>query len=105
MEALAVYDVTRPRGVAGYATAARLSLAPCHHAARGLLIIPDVAWQESTSLCHVELAEAGDRAAVRIDPFGPPDSEAQAALQAEARDVARFEGRTLATAPAQAMIR
>lgn len=45
------------------------------------------------------------RIAVRIDPFGPLDSDARAALQAEAQDVARFEGRTLAAAPPEAMIR
>jgi hypothetical protein len=33
--------------------------------------------------------------AIRVDPFDPLDSEARAALRAEAEDVARFEGRTL----------
>jgi len=37
----------------------------------------------------------GDRIAVRIDPFEPFDPEAMAALQGEAEDVARFEGRKL----------
>jgi len=38
----------------------------------------------------------GDRLAVRMDPFQPIDPEAEAALRAEAEDVARFEGRKLA---------
>jgi hypothetical protein len=38
----------------------------------------------------------GDRVAVRMVAFRPLDSEAAAALQAEAEDVARFEGRVLA---------
>ena len=38
----------------------------------------------------------GDRVAVRIEPFEPFDAEVRAALQAEAEDVARFEGRRLA---------
>ena len=37
----------------------------------------------------------GDRVAVRIEPFEPLEPCAQAALIAEAEDVARFEGRTL----------
>jgi hypothetical protein len=36
-----------------------------------------------------------DHVAVRIDPFRPLGDEARAALQAEAADIARFEGRTL----------
>jgi uncharacterized protein YcaQ len=42
------------------------------------------------------LRRQGDRVAVRIDPFRPLDSEPAATLQAEAEDVARFEGRVLA---------
>ena len=38
----------------------------------------------------------GDRVAVRIEPFEPFDADVQAALQIEAEDVARFEGRRLA---------
>ena len=38
----------------------------------------------------------GDRVAVRIDPFRAFEPEVESALQAEAEDVARFEGRTLA---------
>jgi hypothetical protein len=38
----------------------------------------------------------GDRIAVRIDRFEPLEPWAEAALAAEAKDVARFEGRTLA---------
>jgi hypothetical protein len=42
------------------------------------------------------LRRQGDRVAVRIDPFRPLDSEPAATLQADAEDVARFEGRVLA---------
>ena len=45
------------------------------------------------------LRRLGERLEVRIDPFRPLDSEAIEALQAEAQDVARFEGRTLAGSP------
>ena len=38
----------------------------------------------------------GSRVAIHVDPFAPLDQEAAAALRAEALDVARFEGRTLA---------
>lgn len=38
----------------------------------------------------------GDRVAVRIEPFEPFDAEVGAAIQVEAEDVARFEGRRLA---------
>ncbi len=38
----------------------------------------------------------GDRLAIRMDPFQPIDPGAEAALRAEAEDVARFEGRKLA---------
>lgn len=38
----------------------------------------------------------GGRVAISIDPFEPLDPAAQAALRAEAEDVARFEGKTLA---------
>lgn len=45
------------------------------------------------------------RVAVRIAPFGLLGSDVQADLQAETRDVARFEGRALAAAPPEGMIR
>jgi hypothetical protein len=38
----------------------------------------------------------GDRISVRLDPFEPLDSGAEAAIAAEVADVARFEGRLLA---------
>jgi hypothetical protein len=41
----------------------------------------------------------GDRLEVRIDPFRRLDPEAIAALDVEAEDVARFEGRTLVGSP------
>jgi hypothetical protein len=36
-----------------------------------------------------------DRATIRIEPFRALDADVQAALAAEAEDVARFEGLTL----------
>ena len=44
------------------------------------------------------------RIAVRIDPFRPLEPQAEVTLQEEAEDVARFEGRTLATQPTEAII-
>ena len=54
-----------------------------------------VATVDGVAAATWSIRRQGVRVAIRVDPFDPLDSEARAALRAEAEDVARFEGRTL----------
>jgi hypothetical protein len=62
-------------------------------------IFRPVAMVDGVAAATWKIRRQGSRVSVQIDPFRPLDMQAQAELEAEVRDVARFEGRTLVAGP------